>query len=76
LCWLTQEVAVVNGTFRWLRRMARGFVRFAREVDHGIAVGRGYAPVGKNTEWGRGAQVGRGKMRAHRTGRRCAGGWV
>jgi hypothetical protein len=75
----------VNGAIRKLVEIARGFVRFAREVDRGIAVGRGYAPVGKNTgrafgasrtcgAAGRGARTARGRVRAHRTGRRDAGG--
>src|SRR4028118_807815 len=38
----------MSGAIRKLVGIAGWFVRFAREVDRGIAVGRGYAPVGKN----------------------------
>src|SRR4028119_2216804 len=38
----------MSGAIRKLVGIARWFVRFAREVDRGIAAGRGYAPVGKN----------------------------
>lgn len=58
----------MNGAFRKLAGMARWAVRFVREVDLGIAVGRGYAPVGKNI------RRGRGWVRAHGAGRRGAGG--
>ena len=76
---------MVSGAFRWLVGIARGLVRFAHEVDRGIAVGRGYAPVGKNTgrrfgasltcgAAGRGVRARRRRVRAHRTERRNAGG--
>ena len=77
--------AEVHGVFTKLVAVAGRLVAFAREVDRGIAVGRGYAPVGKNTgrargasrtcgAAGRGARAARGRVRAHRTGRRGAGG--
>lgn len=73
----------MNGALRKLVGITRRFVCFVEEVDLGIAVGRGYAPVGKNTRRGRSASrtsgaVGRstdgGRVLAHRTGRRGAGG--
>ena len=75
----------MNGAFRKLVGVAGWLVCFAEEVDRGIAVGRGYAPVGKHTRRGRGAsrtcgvsgggeRAARGRMRAHRAGRRGAGG--
>ena len=75
----------MDGAIRKLVGIARGFVRIAREVDRGIAVGRGYAPVGKYTGRARGAsricgaagcgaRAARGRLRAHRTGKRGAGG--
>lgn len=75
----------MNGAFRKLVGIARWVVRFAREVARGIAVGRGYAPVAKSTRRGRGAsrtcgaagcgaRAARGLVRAHRAGRRGAGG--
>ena len=69
----------VNGAFRKPAGPARWVVRFAKEVDRGIAMGRGYAPVRKNTRRGRGASqtcgaAARGRVRAHRAGRRGAGG--
>ena len=71
--------------FRRITAATEWFVGFVREVNHGIAVGRGYAPVGKHTRRGRGAprtceaaergeRTARGRMRAHRAGRRGAGG--
>jgi hypothetical protein len=61
------------------------FLGFVLEVDRGIAVGRGYAPVGKKTKRmrcaalvRRGTGCGRrtlgGRIRNHRAGRREAGG--
>ena len=75
----------VDGAFRWLVGIAWRFVRFTREVDRGIAVGRGYAPVGKSTRTGsiasrnRGvdgceARAARGRARAPCPGRGGAGG--
>lgn len=75
----------MNGAFRKLVGIAGWVVRFAREVDRGIAMGRGYAPVGKNTRKrrcasrtcgaaGRGERAARGRVLAHRAGRRGAGG--
>ncbi len=71
----------MGGATRKLVGIARWFVRFAREVDRGIAVGRGYAPVGKNVVGARhsvrarrgaarGPRASRGWVRAHREGRR------
>ena len=71
--------------FRRITAATEWFVGFVREVNHGIAVERGYAPVGKRTRRGRGAsqtcgatergkRTARGRMRAHRAGRRGAGG--
>ena len=71
--------------FRRITTATEWFVGFVREVNHGIAVGRGYAPVGKSIWRGRGAsrtcgaaeraeRTARGRMRAHRAGRRGAGG--
>jgi hypothetical protein len=76
----------MSGAIRKLVGIARWFVRFAREVDRGIAMGRGYAPVGKNVVGARhsvraprrgasrGPRASRGRVRAHRVGRRGAGG--
>lgn len=58
----------VNGAFRKLAEVARWVVRLAEEVDRGVAVGRGYAPVGNNIPRER------GWVRASGTGRRGAGG--
>ena len=71
--------------FRRITAATEWFVGFVCEVNHGIAVGRGYAPVGKHTRRGRdasrtcgaaerGARTARGRMRAHRAGRRGASG--
>ena len=71
----------MSGAIRKLVGIARWFVRFAREVDRGIAVGRGYAPVGKNVvgarhsvrarrRAARGPRASRGRVRANRAGRR------
>ena len=71
----------MSGAIRKLVGIARWFVRFAREVDRGIAVGRGYAPVGNNVvgAWhsvharrcaARGTRASRGRVRANRAGRR------
>ena len=71
----------MSGAIRKLVGIARWFVRFAREVDRGIAVGRGYAPVGKNVVGARhsvharrcaarGPRASRGRVRANRAGRR------
>ena len=71
----------MGGATRKLVGIARWFVRFAREVDRGIAVGRGYAPVGKNVVGARhsgharrcaagGTRASRGRVRADRAGRR------
>ena len=53
---------------------------FVREVDRGIAVGRGYAPVGKNVRLARRVGCGRralgGQVRAHRAEGRVRGGRV
>ena len=56
----------MNGAFRKLVGITKRFVRFVEEVGLGIAVGRGYAPVGKNTR--------RGRVRAQRAGRRGSSG--
>src|ERR687894_720604 len=77
--------AEVHGVFAKLVAVAGRLVEFAREVDRGIAVGRGYAPVGKNVVGprhavrlrrgaARGPRVARGRVRAHRVGRRGACG--
>jgi hypothetical protein len=76
----------VSEVFGKLARITEWFIGLVREVDRGIAVGRGYAPVGKKTtrmgrasraRWGEGC--GRrtlgGRIRNHRVGRRGAGGW-
>jgi hypothetical protein len=71
----------MSGAIRKLVGIARWFVRFAREVDRGIAVGRGYEPVGKNVVGARhavrarrrparGMRASRGRVRANRAGRR------
>ncbi len=71
----------MSGATRKLVGIAGWFVLFAREVDRGIAVGRGYAPVGKNVVGARhsvrarrgaarGPRASRGRVRAHREGRR------
>ena len=71
----------MGGATRKLVGIARWFVSFAREVDRGIAVGRGYAPVGKNVVGARHAVRARrgaargprargGRVRANRAGRR------
>jgi hypothetical protein len=71
--------------YRKLARIMEWFIGFVREVDRGIAVGRGYAPVGKRTRGmrrasrvRRGVGCGRrrsgGRIRNHRVGRRGAGG--
>ena len=76
----------MSEVFRKLARITEWFIGFVREVDRGIAVGRGYAPVGKRTTGirraarvRRGAGCGRrtlgGRVRNHRAGRRGAGGW-
>ena len=75
----------VNGAFRKIMGIARWVVRFVEEVDRGIAVGHGYEPVGKNIRRGRGAprtcgaagrgeRAARGRVRAHRAGRRGTSG--
>ena len=75
----------MNGAFRKLVGIAGWLVRFAEEVDRGIAVGRGYVPAGKSIRRGRdasrtggvagrGGPAARGRMRTHRAGRRGAGG--
>ena len=64
----------MKGAFRKLVGITKRFVRFVEEVDLGIAVGRGYAPVGKNTRRGRRARAARGRVRAHRAGRRGSSG--
>ena len=75
----------MSAAIRKLVGIAGWFVRFAREVDRGIAVGRGYAPVGKNVvgvrhsvrarrDAARGPRASRGRVRAHRVGRLSAGG--
>jgi hypothetical protein len=72
--------------FGKLAGITEWLIGFVREVDRGIAVGRGYAPVGKKTivmrrasRIRRGAGCGRrvsgGWIRNHRAGRRGAGGW-
>jgi len=77
--------AEVHGVFTKLIVVAGRLVAFAREVDRGIVVGRGYAPVGKTVlearhavraprGAARGARVSHGRLRAHRVGRRGAGG--
>ena len=77
--------AEVHGVFTKLVAVAGRLVAFAREVDRGIAVGCGYAPVGKNVvgaphavrarrSAARGPRASRGRVRAHRVGRRGAGG--
>ena len=43
----------MNGAFRKLVGITRRIVCFVEEVDLGIAVGRGSAPVGKSTRKGR-----------------------
>ncbi len=71
----------MSAAIRRLVEIAGWFVRFAREVDRGIAVGRGYAPVGKNVVGARhsvharqcaagGTRASRGRVRANRAGRR------
>jgi hypothetical protein len=76
----------VSEVFGKLAGITEWFVGFVREVDRGIAVGRGYAPVGKKTTGmrrascvRRGAGCGRrasgGRIRNHRAGGRGAGGW-
>jgi hypothetical protein len=76
----------VSEVFGKLAGIAEWFIGFVREVDRGIAVGRGYAPVGKKTTGIRrasrvrlGAGCGRrrsgGWIRNHWAGRRGAGGW-
>ena len=73
--------AEVHGVFTKLVVVAGRLVEFAREVDRGIAVGRGYAPVGKNVvgarhsvharrRAARGPRAARGRVRANRAGRR------
>jgi hypothetical protein len=75
----------VSGVFGRLAGITEWFIGFVRELDRGITVGRGYAPVGKNTTGmrraarvRRGAGCGRrtldGRVRNHRAGRRGAGG--
>ncbi len=71
----TEEVAAMSGATRKLVGIARWFVLFAREVDRGIAVGRGYAPVGKNVVGARHSVrarrcAARGRVRVNRAGRR------
>ena len=71
----------MSGATGKLVGIARWLVRFAREVDRGIAVGRGYAPVGKNVVGARhavrarrgaarGPRASRERVRANRVGRR------
>ena len=62
----------MSGAIRKLVRIVRWFVRFAREVDRGIAVGRGYAPVGKNVV-GRGTRSTLVGVRLVGRGRRAGG---
>jgi hypothetical protein len=75
----------VSEVFGRLAGISKWFIGFLREVDRGIAVGRGYAPVGKKTTGmrrpsrvHRGAACGwrtsDGRIRNHRAGRRGAGG--
>ena len=76
----------MSGVIGKLARIMEWFLGFKREVDRGIAVGRGYAPVGKKTRGmrcaarvrrgvGRGRRTSGGWIRNHRAGRRGAGGW-
>ena len=77
--------AEVHRVFTKLIVVAGRWVAFAREVDRGIAVGRGYTPVGKNLVGARhavrdrrraprGPRASRGRVRAHRVGRRGTSG--
>ena len=83
--FVDRREAEVYGVFAKLVAVAGRLVEFAREVDRGIAVGRGYAPVGKAVVGARhavrvrrgaarGPRVSRGRVRAHRVGRRGACG--
>ena len=76
----------MSGGIGKLAGITEWFLGFVREVDRGIAVGRGYAPVRKKTKGmrraarvRRGAGCGRrklgGRVRNHRAGRRDADGW-
>ena len=57
--------------------VADRFVAFVREVDRGIAVGRGYASVRKNVrDAGCRPRVPRGWVRSHRAGRWGVGGRI
>lgn len=73
------------GVFRKLAAATEWFAGFVREVDRGIAVGRGYAPGRKNVGathhavrarrgMGCGQRASRGRILAHRLGRWGAGG--
>ena len=75
----------MSGVFGRLAGITEWFIGFVREVDLGISVGRGYAPVRKKTTgMRRAARVRRGggcgrrtlgrRDRNLRSGRRGAGG--
>ncbi len=70
----------VAGVFGRLVGVLGWIAGFVREVDRGIAVGRGYVPVSKNVRLARrvgcGLRAPGGRVRANRAGRRGCGGRV
>ena len=70
----------MDGFFGRLVGVLGWIAGFAREVDRGIAVGRGYAPVGKNVRLaphvGCRLRAPGGQVWSHRAGGRDCGGRV